>query len=133
MIWKRLKATTGKKWTDFIDEVLIVYNYQMVSTVTGMTPADARKPENTLQVKVSLEMHRHSTRKYPDISVGDYVRTFYRKQTQSKKEHLSNWSDEKYKVTSISESLGQKYYHLEGESRVFLRHDLKKVPPPSEE
>ena len=105
----------------------------MVSTVTGMTPADARKPENTLQVKVNLEMHRHSTRKYPDIAVGGYVRTFYRKQTQSKKGHLSNWSDEKYKVTSISESLGQKYYHLEGESRVFLRHDLKKVPPPSEE
>jgi hypothetical protein len=129
MIWKRLKASTNenKNWKDFIDEVLVVYNYQMVSSVTGMTPDEARKPQNTLQTKVNLEMHRHSTRKYPTIEVGDNVRTFYRKQTQSKKEHLSNWSNEKYKVESISTSFGQKYYHLEGLERVFLRHDLQKV------
>jgi len=133
MIWTRLKASTGKSWKDFVDEVLVVYNYQMVSSVTNMTPAEARKPANTLQTKVDLEMRRHSARKYPTIEVGDYVRTFYRKQTQQKKEHLTNWSEDKYKVTSISESFGQKYYHVEGESRVFLRHDLKKVPPPSEE
>ena len=93
-----------------------------------MTPAEARKPANTLQTKVNLEMRRHSTRKYPTIEVGDYVRTFHRKQTQQKKEHLSNWSDEKYKVERISTSFGQKYYHLEGETRTCLRHDLQKVP-----
>ena len=105
----------------------------MVSTVTGMTPFEARKPANTLQTKVNLEMHRHSTRKYPTIEVGDYVRTFYRKQTQKKKEHLSNWGDEKYKVESISTTFGQKYYHLEGLQREFLRHDLQKVPGPIQE
>ena len=76
MIWKRLKASTGKNWKDFIDEVLVVYNYQMVSTVTGMTPNEARKPANTIQTKINLELHRHETRKYPTIEVGDYVRTF---------------------------------------------------------
>ena len=129
MIWKRVKASAdeNKNWKKFIDEVLVVYNYQMVSSVTGMTPDEARKPENTLQTKVNLEMHRHSSRKYIAIEVGDNVRTFYRKQAQSKKEHLTNWSDEKYKVERISESFGQKYYHLEGEKRMFLRHDLRKV------
>ena len=129
MIWKRLKASTNenKNWKDFIDEVLVVYNYQMVSSVTGMTPDEARKPQNTLQTKVNLETHRHSTGKYPTIEVGDNVRTFYRKQTQSEKEHLTNWSQEKYKVESILTSFGQKYYHLEGLERVFLRHDLQKV------
>ena len=61
------------------------------------------------------------------------MRTFYRKQTQQKKEHLTNWSDEKYKVESTSTSFGQKYYHLEGEKRIFLRHDLLKAPSPNQE
>jgi hypothetical protein len=77
MIWKRLKASAGKNWKDFIDEVLVVYNYQMVSTVIGMTPFEARKPANTLQIKVNLEMRRHSIRKYPTIEVGDNVRIFF--------------------------------------------------------
>ena len=127
MIWTRLKASAGKSWKDFVDEVLVVYNYQMVSSVTDMTPAEARKPANTLQTKVNLEMHRHSTRKYPTIEVGDYVRTFYRKQTQQKKEHLTNWSDEKYQVESTSASFGQKYYHLESEKRIFNQNCMGEV------
>ena len=109
MIWKRVNASTdkNKNWRNFIDEVLVVYNFQMVSSVTGMTPDEARKPENTLQTNVNLEMHRHSTRKYPTIEVGDYVRTFQKQQTQKKKEHLTNWSKDKYKVESISTTFGQ--------------------------
>ena len=97
-----------------------------------MTLAEARKPKNTLKTKLNLEMHRHSTRKYPTIEVGDYVRTFQKQQTQKKKEHLTNWSKDKYKVESISTTFGQKYYHLEGEKREFLRHDLLKVPAPNQ-
>ena len=92
-----------------------------------MTPFEARKPANTVQTKVNLETHRHSSRKYPTIEVGDYVRTFYRKQTQQKKEHLTNWSDEKYLVERTSTSFGQKYYHLKDDPRSYLRHDLLKV------
>ena len=133
MIWKRLKASGKDKtaWTSFIDEVLTTYNYQMVSTATGMTPYEARKPENTLQVKIALEMHRGKVKKYPTLSVGDYVKTFYKKPTQKKKEHESNWNPEVYKVERTSETFGQKYYHLEGLERTFLRHDLKKVPAPT--
>ena len=136
MIWKRLKASqvqringkqNEKTWRDFVNDVLLTYNYQMVSSVTGLTPNDARKKENILQTKVNLEMHRHSTRRYPEINVGDNVKVFYKKKTQAKKEHLSNWSEEKYKVDRISESMGQKYYHLQGKTRTYLRHDLLKV------
>jgi hypothetical protein len=132
MIWKRLKASGKniKEWTSFIYEVLLTYNNLMVSSVTGMTPNEARKPENTLQVKVALEMKRGNVRKYPTISVGDYVQTFFKKRTQNKKENVPNWSKEKYKVVGISESLGQKYYKLEGVQREYLRHDLQKVPAP---
>ena len=132
MIWKRLKASGKniKEWTSFIYEVLLTYNNLMVSSVTGMTPNEARKPENTLQVKVALEMKRGNVRKYPTISVGDYVQTFFKKRTQNKKENVPNWSKEKYKVVGISESLGQKYYKLEGVQREYLRHDILKVPAP---
>ena len=58
---------------------------------------------------------------------------FKKKQTQKKKEHLTNWSKDKYKVESISTTFGQKYYHLEGLQRVFLRHDLQKVQAPNPE
>jgi hypothetical protein len=44
------------------------------------------------------------------------------------KKNVPNWSKDKYRVESISESFGQKYYQLAGEKRPFLRHDLLKVP-----
>ena len=130
MIWKRLKDSkkSKTKWREFLDDVLDVYNNQMVSSATGMTPAEARKKENTLQVKVNLEMRRHKTSKYPDLNVGDNVKTFFKKRTQNKKENVSNWSDRIYKVERTSQSFGQTYYHLQNQSRAYLRHDLLKVP-----
>jgi len=130
MIWKRIKAGTDKNWRSYVNDVLDVYNNEMASSVTGMTPAEARKPQNTIQTKINLEMHRHSTRKYPTIEVGDYVRHFEKKQTQKKKEHLTNWSVDKFKVVGTSQSFGQTYYKLEGQKREFLRHDLLKVAGP---
>jgi hypothetical protein len=111
--------------------VLDVYNKQMVSSATGMTPVEARKKENTLQVKVNLEMKRNKSRKYPELNVGDTVRIFFKKRTQNKKENVSNWSDKKYKVVRTSKTFGQTYYHLENETRTYLRHDLLKVPSPT--
>ena len=128
MIWKRLKADKSKKktWIDFISDVILTYN-STVHTATGMKPIDARKPENTLQTKISLEMHRKSTRTYKDINVGDYVKVFFKKPLQNNKENVSNWSDDSYRVESISESFGQKYYKLANRNGSFLRHDLLKV------
>ena len=58
MIWKRFKDSKKPKtkWRHFLDDVLDVYNNQMVSSATGMTPAEARKKENTLQVKINLQL-----------------------------------------------------------------------------
>ena len=73
-------------------------------------------------------MRRHKTSKYPDLNVGDNVKTFFKKRTQNKKENVSNWSDRIYKVERTSQSFGQTYYHLQNQSRAYLRHDLLKVP-----
>ena len=128
MISKRMEASKKKdpQWTDFLFDVLSTYNYLMVSNATGMTPNEARKKENTLQVKVNQEMQRHKTRKYPELNVGDKVQTLYKK-TYGQKESVSNWNKQRLKIESISESFGQKYYHLKDDPRSYLRHDLQKV------
>ena len=128
MITKRMEASKKKdvQWTDFLPQVLTTYNFQMVSTTTGMTPNQARQKENTLQVKVNSEIKRHSTRKYPELNVGDKVKTLYKKQ-YGEKESVSNWNETKHKIERISTSFGQKYYHLKDDRRSYLRHDLLKV------
>ena len=107
--------------------MVTTYN-STVHTATGMKPIEARQPENTLQTKINLEMRRHSTRTYKEIDIGDYVKIYYKKPLQKNKENVASWSKDKYRVLRTSEDFGQKYYHLEGQKRPFLRHDLLKVP-----
>ena len=40
-----------------------------------MTPDEARKPTNELTVKTHLELKRRNTRIYPDVEVGENVKT----------------------------------------------------------
>jgi hypothetical protein len=91
-----------------------------------MTPAKAKLKENTLQVKLNLELHRIKTRKYPDINVLDEVK-LYKKKDIFEKENKSVWLTTKHKVENITEGHGQKYYHLENHSKPYLRHELLKV------
>ena len=50
-----------------------------------------------------------------------------RKQKIDEKERTSNWSVEVFEVASISESLGQKYYKVDGEGRDYTRAEILKV------
>jgi len=138
MIWRRLNApalnrivgkTAPKKWSDYINDVIATYN-DTVHATTGLTPNEAQKTENTLQVKINSEMHRKQTRTYPEINVGDYVRVFFKKPLQARKENLPNWGPEVYEITKIETSMHQKYYYLKDYPRPLLRHDILKVPKP---
>ena len=80
----------------------------MISIVTKLTPAEAREPENTFDVKVNLEFHRKHTRKYPAVEVRDKVK-IYKKKDKSDKEHKSGWLKGTYKVSEITEQLGQPF------------------------
>jgi hypothetical protein len=53
MIYDRLDHFKDvKQWTDVLNYVLITYNYKLKSSVTKMTPNDARKDKNILEVKI---------------------------------------------------------------------------------
>ena len=82
--------------------------------------------ENDEQVKLNLELHRVSKRKYPDINVGDEVK-LYKKKDKFDKEDKSVWLTTKHKIELITESYGQKYYHITGHKKPYLRHELLKV------
>ena len=60
-------------------------------------------PHHHFHVKFNMERHRASTRKYPDVEVGDYVRV-HRNKDKLGKEHIFTWGDKKYKVDHITET-----------------------------
>ena len=88
-----------------------------------MTPKEAMKPSNTLQVKANIEMQRKHTRIYPDVNVGDYVRV-YNKKEKYDKEMIPVWTKDKFKVESINESMGQHFYKVEGRPRQLMRSEI---------
>ena len=88
-----------------------------------MTPNEARKPANQLQVKINLELKRRHDRKYPEIKVGDKVKLYKKKKTFHK-QHISVWTDTAYRVTSITQSDGQNLYHVAGHDKALLRSEI---------
>ena len=73
MIYQRLEKT-DMTWRELLYPVLIVYNKNQVHRVTKMTPADAMKKSNHLEVRANLEINRKHSRIYPQINVGDTVK-----------------------------------------------------------
>ena len=88
-----------------------------------MTPADAMKKTNQIQVRLNLELRRKHLRLYPNIRVDDTVKIF-KKKDKLDKERVSNWGDKKYKVIEIVKHNDQKLYKLEGYNRMLVRSDL---------
>ena len=91
-----------------------------------MTPAEAKLDKNRLQTKMNLELHRISKRKYPNVEVGDKVK-LYKKKGRFDKENVSVWLPQTHDVALITESMGQKYYHITGHKKPFLRHEILKI------
>ena len=54
--------------------VLKQYNRRVHGT-TGMSPNDARKDENSIEVYLNIKQKAQYKRKYPKLSIGDSVRT----------------------------------------------------------
>ena len=124
LIYDRLK-NTSKQWTDadVLYASVLKYNNKMVHSSTKMTPAQAVKPGNHMNVKANLELRASHTRKYPEINVGDEVRMLQQKTVRSK-ERAGIWQKEKRTVALITESHGQKFYHVSGWAKPLLRADI---------
>lgn len=125
MLYKRIGDDKTKQWTEFIYPILLTYNSKNVHSSTGFTPTDAKKAGNHMEVKANMELKAKHGRKYEEIKVGDKVKVFKKKKA-GMKQQVSYWSEEKHEIVSIEESLGQKYYKVEGQ-RPLLRHEILKT------
>ena len=122
MIYQRVEKT-NEKWYNVLGPVLLVYNNKMVHSSTKMTPNEARKPANEINVKLNLQLNRTKLRKYPTVSIGDTVR-LYKKKDKLDKERKSIWSVNIYKVENIIHSGGEAMFKLEGVTKPVLRHEI---------
>ena len=122
MIYKRVEHTK-QKWVDVLYPVLLTYNNKLKSSITGMTPSEARDPKNQIDVGSHLEIHRMNKRKYPNINVGDWVKLL-KKKTHFEKENISVWSPKIHEVLNIVESHGQKFYKVSNYDKMLLRSDI---------
>ncbi len=125
MIYTRIEHQPKKSWHehDILYPVFLKYNNLMVHSSTKMTPAEAMKPQNQLQVKINLELQRKNSRLYPDLKIGDKVKIYKKKDTFDK-ERKSLWMPEIHTITSINESYGQKFYTVSDYSRPLMRHEI---------
>ena len=93
-----------------------------------MTPDEAEKPENHLNVKLNLELHRKHSRTYPTVKVGDKVR-IYRKKRLGEKEDVSQWSNTVHTVEEITHWGGQDFYKVTGKALPYVRADILQLSP----
>jgi hypothetical protein len=122
MVYQRVEKTK-EKWYNVIGPVVLVYNNRMVHSSVKMTPNEARKPVNEVNVRINLQLNRTRLRKYPNISVGDSVK-LYKKKDKLDKERKSLWSATTYKVEDIIEPGGQTMFKLSSIPKPVLRHEI---------
>ena len=116
-------------WTSALATALNKYNSSKHSS-TKLTPKEAHDDKNHMDVRVNLTRREKNTRKYPEIKVNDKVKHFQKQRGNytDRKEYVSKWSSQSYKVVSIDyDSTGNKTFKLEGLNKPYLRHEILKV------
>lgn len=128
MLYKRVEASKDEniQWTNLIYPILLTYNNKLKHRTTGHTPAEARIKSNELKVKLNMELHKKSSRKYPPLEVDDRVK-IYKKRKTGEKQQVSLWSDNAYEIEEITELHGQNYYKVNGLEKLYLRFELLKI------
>ena len=91
-----------------------------------MTPEDATHQHNEFEVKTNLLLHKIHKRKYPDLSVGDRVK-IYKKKEQFDKEGTSVWDPQVRTIQDIQDVRGQPLYKVSGVNHLVIRSNLLKV------
>ena len=73
-----------------------------IHSSTGYKPKDAINDKYAGEIKVKLELNARNKRRYPTISVGDFVKVLKKAgKSGEAKESKSRWTEEKYKVLEV--------------------------------
>ena len=115
--------TTQYQWSDLVPQIMAEYNYKNKHRITGMTPAEARKPSSEVDAKAAMELVAKRGRTFPMLRIGDVVRIIKKKNPVGEKEFMTNFKKGEHKVESINENFGQKFYKL-SDGREYIRSDI---------
>ena len=117
---------TKYQWSDLIPSVMAEYNNKNKHRITGMTPAEAKKPSSEVDAKANMELVARSGRRFPTLMVGDVVRILRKIKKVGDREFLSRFKTGEHTVESISENFGQKFYKL-SDGKEYIRSDIVKM------
>ena len=111
-------------WVDLLPKVIHKYNYDTVSTAHNLTPYNATKDSNKIEVWLNIYNKSQDNKRYEKIEIGDKVRVALKKKTFTKG-HDPRFSKEVYRVIAISED-GYMINNPD-HKRLWLRHELRLV------
>ena len=100
-MWKRFTAENTRYWIDMLDKLLFEYNNKFHSTIK-MTPVEASKQENKIEVLNNKTYLEHTTKK-PKFKIGDKIR-ISRIKALFEKGYLPNWSEALYVVDEVKKT-----------------------------
>ncbi len=115
------KDNPNQQWHKYIEPILKTYNEKSEHRSIGMTPKEAKKPDNTREVKLKMELSAKRNRKYPDLDIDDRVK-IYTKRPHGAKERTPVFSSNSYEVGAIVKNDGLKFYNVNG--RDYQRNEL---------
>ena len=128
MLYKRIDqgGAENPQCIDFVYPIMLTNNNNMVHSSIKMTPYEATKPSNAIDVKSHIELQASFTRKYPELEIGSSVK-IYKKKTLGQKERVSRFMPTIFTLNNITEQHGQKYDNVQGKYGLYLRVELLKV------
>ena len=125
----RAKGLSKKDWASEVLPIIRKYNSSHHHRIIGMAPNQAEG--RSTEVRMKLKMNAKSSRKYPELKVGDNVRYLLTR------DNKSNVSDARFSssvkqirdITTDHSANGQKLYMLNDLTlkRLYQRHELLKV------
>ena len=113
------------EWPRLLSKVIHKYNYDTVSTAHNLTPYDATKDSNKVQVWLRIYSKSMQTTMYEKIQEGDSVRVMLKKKTFTK-DHDPKFSTEVYKVTHVGKDGGYLINNPD-HRRIWWRHELRLI------
>ena len=118
MLYKRTDqgGAENPQWMDFVYPIMLTYKYKIAHSSITMTPYQATKPSNAIDVKSTIELQASFTIKYPELKIGSSVK-IYENKTLGQKERVSRFSPTIFTINNITEQHGQIYYNVQGIDR----------------
>jgi hypothetical protein len=127
---KRVEAVGGQ-WNKYIPTVVQRYNKKKHSA-TGMSPDDAMKHENRTPIRKRLESIAKTSKKHPQLKIGDQVRVFKKPAFGASYRVTEDaWSRTVFSVASIKRTdMGNVYTLNESQNQTYMRNELLRITGP---